>query len=66
MKNVGTIFTNTSAGTSAPNPPYFANMCCDLNQMFSLTAGNTIGFTTQTDGPANTNTCYVNIEKVNF
>ena len=69
LKNNGALFTRTFAGTSAPNPPYFANMCSDASQMFSLAANDTIGFQAQTDmyalGGATT-TCHVNIEKVNF
>ena len=69
LKNNGALFTKTFAGTSAPNPPYFANMCSDASQMFSLNATDTIGFQSQTDiyglGGALT-TCEVNIEKVNF
>ena len=65
-KGSAVLFTNSFAGTTAPGPPYFTSMCSDVNQMYNLAIGDVIGFRTQSDGPANTNTCYANIEKVNF
>ena len=68
-KGSAVIFTKSFAGTAASGPPYFTSMCNDVNQMFSLSANDTIGFQSQNDSPAAggaLTTCHVNIEKVNI